>query len=217
MTKLFSNNAETTLQVSALLADVTMTVKAGDSGLFNVLAAGQTELVTLTDGVAYEVVEITAWAGDVATVTRGVEGTAQAWGIGTLFSGRITAGAMAAFAQTADLPTPAPAHSIGLSLAHRLLVTDAVFDMTLLTPDAVPDIVSSPRTGGISTTITLPVTTNGNAYTIHFTKPDGVIYQNFHVPVGETLNTAINGTDFAHISKETTAVGVDGYWELNFA
>jgi len=66
MTVLLSNNAETTLQAAALAADTTLTVKTGDSGLFNVLAAGQTELITLTDGVNYEVVEVTSWAGDVA-------------------------------------------------------------------------------------------------------------------------------------------------------
>jgi len=105
---------------------------------------------------------------------------------------RCCAGLIARLAQTADLPTPPPANTIGLSSAHVLLATDTAFDMSLITADAMPDVIASPLGATNSVNITLPITTTGNSYVLHFTKPDQTIYQNFAVPTG-------------------------GYWTLNFA
>jgi len=89
----FSNNSSTILAVA--IADgvaTSMTVQTGGAANFATLAAGDFERVTITDGTNFEVVEITSWAADVATITRGVEGTAQAWLAGTPVEARLTAG-----------------------------------------------------------------------------------------------------------------------------
>jgi len=204
MTILFSNNAETTLQVAALVADTTMTVKAGDSGLFNVLAAGQTELVTLTDGVNYEVIEITAWAGDVATVIRGVEGTAQAWGIGTLFSGRVTAGALAKMAQTADLP-PIPVPKGVITVVSS---GGALFDMATLTD--VPDTILNLNKVAPNTVFKLPHLVAGE------TKRIDIIHVGARIDVavqtGDFLDGVLNGTNFTSAWNAMALVGNGANW-----
>jgi len=193
MTVLFSNNAETTLQIAALVSDTAMTVRSGDSGLFNVLAAGQTELVTITDGTYYEVVEITGWTGDVATVVRGVEGTAQAWGIGAIFSGRVTAGALGRMAQKIDT-----------TAAYVMRAGDATtqaVDLGVLFPnprDIPPFLIVPPATTGV-TNVVLPSLTGfalDEVLAIDFRKfLAGTAQINIAVQVGDYMKT-LNGTDF---------------------
>lgn len=108
---LFANNAETTLAVE--LDDTpgvtTMTVTeddtdSGTSAAFPEFAADGTSvlLATLTHASnpgLFEVVGIQARAGADFTVLRAMEGDLLTWPVGTLISGRITAGLMASIPQ----------------------------------------------------------------------------------------------------------------------
>ncbi len=114
---LFSNNAGSALASAITSGATTLTVTAGQGGLFPTPSGGDTFTVTLyaVTGVvesAWEVMTCTARSGDVLTVTRGQEGTtAQAWPLGTPVEARLTAGVMTA------LHAP--------KTASRALVTDA--------------------------------------------------------------------------------------------
>jgi len=121
MALVFSNLAETSLAAPALVDDVALTVSTGTATRFKVLNAGESEMVVLTDGINFEVVEVTAWNGDVATVTRGVGGTAQAWATGTIFSARMTAEVFARMVQRVDLPA-----AITAELSNNATVVAAV-------------------------------------------------------------------------------------------
>lgn len=100
MLHLFSNNAETTLDVAVDFDDTTLTVV--DAGAFTSPSGGDVQLATLTHADspgAYEVVQITEVSGLDFTVVREYEGAAQSWPVGTLVSARITAKTLQAFPQ----------------------------------------------------------------------------------------------------------------------
>lgn len=107
MTVLFKNNAASTLSSGITNADTSITV--ADGALFPSLTAGQTFYATLTQSdteTSWEVVLVTARAGDVLTVERGQDGTtAASWVSGSKIELRLTAAALDAMAQEADLKT----------------------------------------------------------------------------------------------------------------
>ena len=98
MPQLFANNAASTLAAAITAADTSLTLAAGTGSKFPSLAAGDFFLLTLTQAgqeTSWEIVEVTARAGDVLTVVRAQEGgVAAAWGIGAKAELRITAGAL---------------------------------------------------------------------------------------------------------------------------
>lgn len=100
MQHLFSNNAETTLDVAVDLDDTTLTVT--DVGAFLSPSGGDVQLATMTHADfpgEYEVVQITEVDGLDFTVVREYEGAAQEWPIGTLISARVTAKMLQGFLQ----------------------------------------------------------------------------------------------------------------------
>lgn len=90
MTQLFSNNAKSTLASSITDIQTTLSLAAGTGTLFRSPTGSDYELVTITDGINWEVVKVTSRTTDTLTVTRGFEGAAQAWNAGTRIEGRIT-------------------------------------------------------------------------------------------------------------------------------
>lgn len=107
MQHLFSNNAETTLDVAVDFDDTTLTVTGADTaaGVFSAFlspSGGDVQLATLFDPLdptVYEVVKITAVDGLDFTVEREYEGSAQDWAPGTIISARITAKTLQSFLQ----------------------------------------------------------------------------------------------------------------------
>jgi len=213
MTLKFSNNAETTLSVGIAAVDTTFAVPAGDSALFDPLGAGLTQRVTITDGTNYEVVEITSWAGDTATCTRGVEGVNQLWAAGAVVSARVTAGTLDALQQKADAAAQ-PLDSVALATSLDILTTDTAIDLSVLAPNAVPRVISK-IVGGVNATVTLPPTTTGNAYVIDFVKNDSRV--DFVVQTGESFGGVVDGTDFMAASNGASLVGANGAWVINFS
>jgi len=101
MTQLFSNNFDGALSATLAIAGTTATVIDG-SGLSSPTGGGF-ELLTLTDGSAFEIVRMTARSGNTLTITRAQEGTtAQEWAAAT----RIFAGVTAATLVGLQEPTP---------------------------------------------------------------------------------------------------------------
>lgn len=90
---LFANNADSTLKVGALAADVQLYLADGTGARFPQPANGDTFFLTLIDGLGNtEIVEVTARVGDVLTVTRARDGTAaRSFAQGAVVDHRITA------------------------------------------------------------------------------------------------------------------------------
>jgi len=97
--QLYSNNASSSLSSSVLSVDSSLTLESGGGGKFALFsAAGQWQVLTLTDGTSHEIVKVTARSGDVLTVVRAQEGTAAAaWAAGTKVEARVTAGLLGKF------------------------------------------------------------------------------------------------------------------------
>lgn len=98
MPQLFANNAASTLAAAITAADTSLTLATGTGSKFPSPTAGDFFLLTLTQAgqeTSWEIVKVTARAGDVLTVVRAQEGgPAAAWGIGAKAELRITAGAL---------------------------------------------------------------------------------------------------------------------------
>ena len=90
-TQLFTNN-----YISALVNDIDdtqTTIEVHNGSLLHSPTGGDFELLSLVRGKSniFEVVKITARSGNVLTVVRGFEGTAQSWYAGQAVSCSITA------------------------------------------------------------------------------------------------------------------------------
>lgn len=94
MRKLFTNNSAGLL--ASELADdaLTATLMTGAGAVFSEPQAGEIQLLTLGSGAGpFEIVRLTERTGDVLTIERAQEATAnQVWPVGTQVSARITAG-----------------------------------------------------------------------------------------------------------------------------
>lgn len=88
----FINDGLTTLAVAC--DDIETSLTVADATVFPAISGDEFFKMTLapaTTETTYEVVKVTAVAGNVLTVVRGVEGTAQAWSIGAKAENRLTA------------------------------------------------------------------------------------------------------------------------------
>jgi hypothetical protein len=109
---LWANNATTTIAGPITGVATSVTLQTGAGALFPAPGAGQYFNATLVDaatGLVREIVHVTTVAGDTCTIVRGQEGTtAVAWLAGDIFANLVTAGTMAAFAQTTGFAAGAP-------------------------------------------------------------------------------------------------------------
>ena len=87
----FTNNASTTLAVAITNVATTLTVAAGKGALFPTLASDYFYCVLTNAGATlFEVIQVTARAGDVFTMGRGQDSTtALAWALGDIVELRI--------------------------------------------------------------------------------------------------------------------------------
>lgn len=105
----FANNAQTTLAAPITNLATSVNLVPGTGALFPTLTGGDAFIATLIDaatGLVREIVQVTAIAGDVATLLRAQEGTiAQSWLAGDSFQNLWTAGQAALMAQAAQFTT----------------------------------------------------------------------------------------------------------------
>lgn len=100
MPQLFTNNAESTLAVSANASGTSLTVASGQGAIFPSPSGGDFFMATLTQAGAaettWEIVRVLSRSGDTFTaVDRGMEGTTPAaWASGSKCELRLTAGVL---------------------------------------------------------------------------------------------------------------------------
>ena len=101
MTRLFSNDASTTLAEAINAVDDPVTFDVADGTVFPALSGGDTFRVSLQEGNGViEIMEVTARTGNTLTATRAQEGTtATAYSIGARCEIRTTAGILDSFVQ----------------------------------------------------------------------------------------------------------------------
>ncbi len=121
-TRLYANNARTTLSSPLGASDTTIYLSSG-AKFPSPLVGEESFLLTVDNGIAVEVIEIGAKSGNVLTVlNRGLEGTvAQVFSSGSRVECRTTKGILESFARLEDrlasissvdlLPTPAGANN----------------------------------------------------------------------------------------------------------
>jgi len=97
--QVYSNQAQTYIDSDILAGDTIITVSVTDGGLFTDPGIGEYEILTITDGVFWEVVRLDSRSSDTLNVTRAIEGVARAWPSGTLIKSSITKGTLEEFIQ----------------------------------------------------------------------------------------------------------------------
>lgn len=97
--QLFSNFATSLLTAGITDTETTITVSLTDGGLFQTPTTPQYELITLTDGVYWEVVKMVSKSGDTLTIERGHEGVSRAWPIDTVVKATVTKETLEQFLQ----------------------------------------------------------------------------------------------------------------------
>ena len=105
----YANNAHTTLATGINTSATSMTVNTGGGAMFPSISSGHAFYCTLLDAATLlvnEIVQVTARSGDVFTVVRAQQSTtAKNWVSGSIVSQLITAGDLANFVQSAQLPS----------------------------------------------------------------------------------------------------------------
>lgn len=108
---LFTNNAVTTVAAPVTSGATSMSVAAGTGVQFPTLGAGQYfrgTFVKSGDSTIFEIVKVTAHAGDVFTIVRSQESTsARSWSTGDSFTLLPTAADLSEFTQADDLQAAA--------------------------------------------------------------------------------------------------------------
>lgn len=159
MTYLFKNNAASTLAATCAIADLSLTVAAGQGARFPNPGAGQSFLLTIQQAASIEVVECTARVGDVLTIQRAKEGTsAQTWNIGASVTLRVTESPLNSFVQLPDGDARyAPINGPVVLTADPVLGTHAARKSYVDAADALRIVKSGDTMTGILTFAVGPV------------------------------------------------------------
>lgn len=132
MTILWSNNASTTVSGSITAVSTSVALAAGTGVMFPSPTGSDYYVATFYDQATktqYEIVHVTAMAGDTATIVRAQEGTtAQAWSAGDLFANLVTAGTLRNFVQAGAGPADTSLVYVGTdtSATPNLIVCNTV-------------------------------------------------------------------------------------------
>ncbi len=112
MTQLFVNNMSTTLNGGITFAATTVDVNPGDGAQLPAISGGDFVLMTIHNAgfTEWEVVQVTGVSTDTLTISRGYEGTQQAWDDGSIMSANLTQATMEAL-QAATAAAQATADS----------------------------------------------------------------------------------------------------------
>ena len=231
MAVLFSNNAETKLASSISASDGACIVLPGESSLFNQNGGvGDYEVAVLTDGTNIEIVHISGWSGDTATILRGKENTtARDWGAGTILSARVTAGVLeyvAASAASAGTGGGTGGGSAAMTGSFASLGDITVTDMdtgaiTVLKHNAnagspqwdIPHVFSEVETTeGLTGGIPYKFTWGSGSRNWRISAPGA---KNVYLKVGwgsnNTSGATITATDSNGVTDTATAANASGY------
>ena len=151
MTVLLRNNVDSTLATAASSSDLGMTVANG--GLFPIPAAGEYFYATVTDPAGlFEIVKVTARAGNNLTVVRAQEGTGPvAFAVGSRIELRVTAQTIADAISDSELDIAAyfaaagNGTSVGLNVGvGKTLNVDGTLDASSAGAVVLLPLASSP-------------------------------------------------------------------------
>lgn len=130
-----TNNARGTLSAAISAVATSITLQPGEGALFPALAGGDWCPVVLEEGAKFEIVRVTARAGDILTIARGQEGTvALTYGVGARADLRVTEATMQAIL---ELATPAAVvAAVNANIAAKLPLAGGQMSGTLVSAAA---------------------------------------------------------------------------------
>ena len=210
MTIKFTNNATSTLALSILQTDTSLTLATGDGSKFPSLGTSEYFYTTIfTSDTVFEIVKVTARTGDVLTIVRGQEGTsAIGWNSGTPITHRVTAQSLKDISSNVI--------SLSTTGVFKGLIKQ---DNTVVTvPQSYPSIFSSgvPSSGtiGANGALTLNVSL-GQIYTKVFLYfPAGAVYVGstaglyYTIMTSGVLGTVYNNKYVDIFTDITSPIGV---------
>ncbi len=121
MTYTFANNAASTLASTCSIVATSLAVQTGHGSRFPSPTGDQRVAITVQNGSAFEIMEVTARAGDILTVERAKDGTiAQTWLAGSSVDIRLPRIVLDSFAQKGSV----------LALAGGTMVGPVLLDDT---------------------------------------------------------------------------------------
>ena len=194
----FSNFISTTLSAAATSTDTSLSVTSATN--FPTLETGQQLPITLINAATqtvYEIIYVTAISGTTLTVLRGQEGTvAQAWSIGDLVKGCITA---ATVSPSPGTHSPVSSETLPVTLG-TLKVTPGTLteDITLTTPNA-GDPGSETTIYGSASAYTTTVSTGVTSGSPYIELPDGSQVYSYVIPAsspGAGIRLDFDGTNY---------------------
>ena len=177
MTRLFANNATSTLASGINNSDNTILLATGEGARFPSPTGGDHFDITLTQGVgleaSWEIAKCTARSGDTLTVTRAQDGTsAAAWDAGSKIEMRITKGAMDSLA-----------NQVFLDGSVDIYVTQGVA-FTITNYNAFSDYIVQVSAGSVSIAgDTITFTAPALAQTVTMTVTMDNVATSFSIPV----------------------------------
>ena len=184
---IFGNFINTTLSAAATSTDTSLSVTSATN--FPTLETGQQIPVTLINAATqtvYEIIYVTAISGTTITVLRGQEGTvAQAWSIGDLVKGCITA---ATVSPSPGTHSPVSSETLPVTLG-TLKVTPGTLteDITLTTPNA-GDPGSETTIYGSASAYTTTVSTGVTSGSPYIEMPDGSQVYSYVIPAWSRIH-----------------------------
>lgn len=203
----FTNNASTTLAATISSGATSVAVVAGTGSLFPVIGGGSGDTFTATfvkqgsPGV-YEIVLVTATAGDTFTIVRAQEFTAPlGWNAGDFFTLLPTAGDLQQFTQIADLQAQAPNYALDTGSVNAYAV--------VLTPPLIAHVVGAPIRWKASNTSTGPSTFNDGFGVANLVTPEGVQIGATQIAAGGIYESVWDGTEFQCVTIHTPEFPTD--------
>ena len=195
---IFGNFINTTLSAAVTSTDTSLSVTSATN--FPTLETGHQIPVTLINAATqtvYEIIYVTAISGTTITVLRGQEGTvAQAWSIGDLVKGCITA---ATVSPSPGTHSPVSSETLPVTLG-TLKVTPGTLteDITLTTPNA-GDPGSETTIYGSASAYTTTVSTGVTSGSPYIEMPDGSQVYSYVIPAsspGAGIKIVWDGTNY---------------------
>lgn len=189
---LFTNNAVTTIAAPIATGNTTVSVAAGTGVKFPVPGSGQYFRATFVksgDTTIFEIVKVTAAAGDSFTIVRAQEGTtARSWSTGDSFTLLPTAADLSEFTQADDLQVAAGGYAADTGSTNAYAVT--------LTPALIGHVLGMPIRWKAAHTNTSVSTFNDGAGNAALRLADGSDLAPGNVVAGGIYVATWDGTKF---------------------
>lgn len=186
---LFENDFSTTFASGITNVATTATLLSA-TGLPTIVGDQYYKLtfIDTATGLIKEIVDVTARAGNVITMTRGAEGTtAVSWSAGDKISMQWTAGCAEAMQQTAQAQGQAANYAAGAG-------TNAI--TATFSPAVSSHVVGMPLRVKIANTNSGAVTFNPGPSVVNVIAPDGSALQAGDLPAGEIVEFKYDGANY---------------------